>query len=162
IFLFIAGRERYNRGQRQPNVNLLYAAIFVLLAMPKRDRQPKSAPAPASPDLARLVNAARRGDAQAYTDLVKHFSGMAYSLALGLLNDEHAAQDVAQEAFITVYQQLSRLREPEAFGAWLRRVVVMRCRLAIRRKKPTASDGRLAIAQLADPQAPAPDSHSEA
>jgi RNA polymerase sigma factor (sigma-70 family) len=83
---------------------------------------------PAPPDsqgseLARLVVAARRGDLDAFGTIVERFQGLAYGAAYAVLGDFHLAQDAAQEAFVEAYFALPRLRDPQAFSGWFRRIV---------------------------------------
>ncbi|MCA9886256.1 MAG: RNA polymerase sigma factor [Anaerolineae bacterium] len=59
-----------------------------------------------------------------FSELVDQFSIAAQSWAYQTLGDFHAAQDAAQEAFITAYENLDSLRDAEAFPAWLRRIVM--------------------------------------
>lgn len=40
--------------------------------------------------------------------------------------------DLAQESLLAAWQQLSSLRDPNAFPAWVRRICVNRCRNALR------------------------------
>lgn len=78
-------------------------------------------------DPAELVEAARRGDPAAFTALVRQFQDMAVGYAWSLLGDFHLAEDAAQDAFIQVFGELDSLREPAAFGGWLRRIVHKYC-----------------------------------
>src|SRR6185436_8797419 len=41
--------------------------------------------------------------------------------------DFYLAEDAAQEAFFTAWQNLNQLRVPLAFSGWLRRIVLTRC-----------------------------------
>ena len=70
-----------------------------------------------------LVRDAQAGSLDAYGDLVGRFQDMVYGYAYAILNDFHAAEDVAQESFVAAYQALGQLRNPAAFSGWLRRVV---------------------------------------
>lgn len=89
-------------------------------------------------DLKNLVVQATNGDLHAYEVIVRRFQDMAVGYACALLGDYHEAEDVAQEAFIRAYQDLSKLREPAAFPGWLRRIVFMRCtRLTRKKRMPT-------------------------
>jgi RNA polymerase sigma factor (sigma-70 family) len=63
----------------------------------------------------------------AFGELVVRFQDMAYGYAYAILGDRGLAQDAAQEAFVTAYQNLDQLREPKAFSGWLRRIVFTRC-----------------------------------
>jgi RNA polymerase sigma factor (sigma-70 family) len=64
---------------------------------------------------------------EAFADLVEQFEGQALRWAYAALGDFALAQDAAQDAFVTAYQKLDQLREPKAFPAWLRRIVISQC-----------------------------------
>lgn len=70
----------------------------------------------------------------AFSLLIDRFWNSAVACAYAVLGDFDSAQDAAQEAFISAYHHLGNLREPSAFPAWLRRIVVSHCIRALRRK----------------------------
>lgn len=70
-----------------------------------------------------LVIAAQGGSLEAFEKIVELFQDMAYASAYSILHDVQMAEDVAQEAFIEAYLELSKLREPAAFPGWFRRIV---------------------------------------
>jgi len=70
-----------------------------------------------------LVEGVQAGDSNAFATLVRRFQDMAVGYGYSLLGDHQLAEDVAQEAFLTVYLHLSTLRQPAAFPGWLRRIV---------------------------------------
>jgi RNA polymerase sigma-70 factor (sigma-E family) len=67
--------------------------------------------------------------------LYEEHVGRAIALARLLIGDDHLAEDVAQEAFIRTAGRFAHLRQPEAFGAYLRRTVVNLCRTRFRRAR---------------------------
>ena len=73
--------------------------------------------------VARLVQAARGGDAHAFGMLVERFQAMAHGYALALLRDPGLAEDACQEAFVDAFLHLHQLLEDAAFAGWFRRVV---------------------------------------
>ena len=76
---------------------------------------------------------------RAFGELVERFQDMAYGYAYSILGDFHLAEDAAQEAFVAAYRQLDKLRAPESFAGWLRRIVRTAChRLTRRRREATA------------------------
>jgi len=85
------------------------------------------------------VEAAQRGDRDAFNALMERFGAAARGWALAVLGDEQAAEDVAQEAFLTAYRKLDQLREPLAFAAWLKRIVISECSRMTRRHTPEIS-----------------------
>jgi RNA polymerase sigma factor (sigma-70 family) len=70
-----------------------------------------------------LVAASLAGRPNAYDELVRRYRGAATLAAYAVLGSNEAAQDVAQEAFLTGYRQLAQLKVPAHFGAWLRIIV---------------------------------------
>ena len=77
---------------------------------------------------------------QAFGEIVYLFQDMAYSLAYGILDDFHLAQDAVQESFVTAYRQLPQLREVKAFPGWFKQIIVSQCHRLIRNKQlPTKS-----------------------
>lgn len=67
--------------------------------------------------------------------LYEEHVGRATALATLLTGDEHVAEDIAHDAFIRAAGRFRHLREPEAFGAYLRRTVVNACRARARRAR---------------------------
>jgi len=63
------------------------------------------------------------GEHAAYAFLVDRYKGMAYSIALKILDNEEDAQDVAQEGFIKAYQQLRQFEGKSKFSTWLYTIV---------------------------------------
>ena len=71
----------------------------------------------------------------AFEELVRIFQDMAYACAYAVLRDFCLAEDAAQEAFITAWQKLAQLQQPEAFPGWFKRIVVTECNRLTRRKQ---------------------------
>lgn len=74
-------------------------------------------------DVVALVEQARAGDVDAFTELVRDHQSLAYGCAVAMLHDFDAARDVVQEAFIAAWRGLAQLAEPALFPAWLRGIV---------------------------------------
>lgn len=70
---------------------------------------------------AELVLAAKRGEVPAFERLYARHAPVVRSLLLGRLGAADA-DDVLQDVFMTVMTKLETLREPAAFGGWLRRI----------------------------------------
>lgn len=87
---------------------------------------------------AALVKQARAGSAKAYEVLVRRHLRAAYAVALAVLRVPAEAEDVAQEALVVAWEQLSECRQPEAFGAWLVNIARNQARNALARRKVRA------------------------
>ena len=73
-----------------------------------------------------LVQKAARGDRGAFARLVESHWHALVGLARSVVGDV-AAEDAVQDGLIIAWDQLSRLRDSEAFSAWLTRIVLRRC-----------------------------------
>jgi len=92
---------------------------------------------------ARWVAEARRGNHDAFDQLVERYQRRAVSVAYRLLGNPSDAQDIAQDAFLRAYQNLARLEDPRRFGGWLMRIVTnlsLNLRRARRRATPVSID----------------------
>lgn len=92
---------------------------------------------------------------EAFGGLVHSFQDMAYACAYGVLGDFQLAEDAAQEAFITAWQKLYQLRQPEAFPGWFRRIVLTECHRLTRGKRLRVSsldDGASVLSIFDNPQ----------
>jgi RNA polymerase sigma-70 factor, ECF subfamily len=69
-----------------------------------------------------LVTAAKRGDRQAFDELVRRTYVDTYTLAYRLTGNEEDARDVAQEAYLRAYRGLARFRGEAQFSTWLYRI----------------------------------------
>ena len=74
-----------------------------------------------------LVEAARRGDHEAFEVLATSAGDRLYALARLILRDVGMAEDAVQEALVRAWQQLPSLRDAERFDAWLHRLLVNAC-----------------------------------
>ena len=86
-------------------------------------------------ELEALLPRAQNGDLEAYGQIVHRFQDMAVGYARSILKDAHLAEDVAQEAFIEAYLNLSRVYGPHAFPGWLRKIVFKFCNRLTRKKQ---------------------------
>jgi RNA polymerase sigma-70 factor (ECF subfamily) len=96
-----------------------------------------------------LVRRARRGDHEAFRDLVDAKLSSTFRTAMAILGNEADARDATQVAFVKAWTNLPRLREPDHFGAWFGRIVVNTCRSSMRgRRQRTVRE--VAVSALAD------------
>ncbi|MFN8109308.1 MAG: sigma-70 family RNA polymerase sigma factor [Thermoleophilia bacterium] len=103
-------------------------------------------------DEQRLVEAARRGSADAVGELfARHWDG-AWGAAFAVLGDRSAADDAAQDAFQRAIARLERFDGRRPFRVWLHRIVVNAAIDMLRaRRRLTALDE---AADVADPGEP--------
>jgi RNA polymerase sigma-70 factor (ECF subfamily) len=81
-----------------------------------------------------LVEAAQRGNLDAFNELILYYQNQVYNLAYHIMHDAAAADDATQEAFISAYRALDKFRGG-SFRAWLLRIVSNACYDELRRRK---------------------------
>lgn len=85
---------------------------------------------------AELVFRCLEGDTDAYAALVERYQTAVYATAHYYAGRYGAAEDIAQEAFWAAYKSLSRLKDPERFGAWLKEITTRTAANWLRRNGP--------------------------
>jgi len=90
-------------------------------------------------DDAYLVQRAREGYVDAYAELVDRHGQLAYRVALRLLGNHHDAEDIAQEALVTAWQQLPGFKATSSFSTWLYQIVTRKALNRITRTRATQS-----------------------
>jgi RNA polymerase sigma-70 factor (ECF subfamily) len=75
-------------------------------------------------DQRELVRRAARGDHEAFDGLVRFASNRLYGIAYRILRDQYLAEDALQQALISIWNELPKLRDPDRFDAWTYRVIV--------------------------------------
>jgi RNA polymerase sigma-70 factor, ECF subfamily len=88
-----------------------------------------------------LVHRAQEGYLDAYAELVDRHGALAYRVALRVLGNHHDAEDVAQEALITAWQQLPGFTGQSSFSTWLYQIVTRKALNRIRRRSASAVPG---------------------
>jgi len=71
-----------------------------------------------------LVEAARRGDREAFRTLFERYHRRAYALAFGVVRHPDDALDVVQDAFIKAHKYLDKFEGNSSFYTWLYRIVM--------------------------------------
>ena len=93
-----------------------------------------------TPEDNRLVIQSQEGDLAAFNVLVERYQGQVYNLCRRMLGLREAAEDATQEAFLSAYRNIRRLRGP-SFRGWLLRIAANAAtdELRRRRRRPQVS-----------------------
>ena len=70
-----------------------------------------------------------------FAGIVQRQQGMVFSIALHFVRNRQAAEELAQDVFLHLYQHLDSLKSPEHVTFWLRKVTSHRCIDYARRQK---------------------------
>ena len=74
-----------------------------------------------------LVERAQKGDHAAFATLAEAATGRLYGVATLILRDSDRAQDAVQDALVSAWRDVRGLRDPDAWEAWIHRLVVRAC-----------------------------------
>jgi len=94
-----------------------------------------SATIPLQPDESVLVEKAKAGDQQAFTDLVSRYNRKIYRLAKNITRNDEDAEDVLQEAFLKAYEHLDSFEGNSKFYTWIVRIAVNEALMKLRKRR---------------------------
>lgn len=83
---------------------------------------------------------ARRGDMAAFAAIYQRFGSACYNLALRVLGERAAAEDIVQEIFVKLFDGLDGFRGDAPFGAWLKRMTANATIDVLRRQQRFGDD----------------------
>jgi RNA polymerase sigma-70 factor (ECF subfamily) len=93
----------------------------MIMAEPAARQEPESS-APVDEDA--LVGRARRGDLEAYDELVRRYQERIYATVYHMTSNHEDANDLAQESFVKAFQALKTFKGGSSFYTWLYRIAV--------------------------------------
>lgn len=71
-----------------------------------------------------LLDSLRRGEDEAYEELLEHYLPQVYRLAYGITQDPMDAQDVTQEVFLSVFKKVREFQGNSSLLTWIYRIAV--------------------------------------
>jgi RNA polymerase sigma-70 factor, ECF subfamily len=83
-----------------------------------------------------VVALAQSGDRAGFEELIRRRQVSTRQLLRRLSRDSSLADDLAQNMFLIAWRRLRSLREPAAFGAWLRQITVNEWLMHVRSRDP--------------------------
>jgi RNA polymerase sigma-70 factor (ECF subfamily) len=92
---------------------------------------------PLSPDLpdAELVRLAKAGELDAFEALTNRYEQRVFGLAMRMLRQEQDAEDVTQQTFLSVLENLVGFRGEASFSTWVLRIASHAALKTIRKRK---------------------------
>jgi len=74
-----------------------------------------------------LIKKAKRGDADAFTDLVQSQMQSMYKTAYAILGNDGDVADAISETILACYEKLHQLKKEAFFRTWLTRILINKC-----------------------------------
>lgn len=88
----------------------------------------------------RLIARAKRGNADAFRDLVDAYKDRLFAFVWRMIRQHHEAEDIAQATFVKAYEALDSYNERWAFSTWLFTIAYRLCVNRLRKRKPVLGD----------------------
>ncbi len=83
-----------------------------------------------------LIAACRRGDSTAQRQLFEKYKNPLFNVCLRYARDRPEAQDILQDAFLSIFRDLGQYNGNGAFEGWMHRVTVRSALQHLRKKNP--------------------------
>jgi RNA polymerase sigma-70 factor (ECF subfamily) len=112
------------------------------------------------PDDLELLRRAREGDFEAFSSLVERFQRRVFAVARRIVGNQHDAEDITQQTFLSVMDHLDDFREESSVATWILRIATNHALKLLRKRRglPTesidapAGDGEDSYATLPHPE----------
>jgi RNA polymerase sigma-70 factor (ECF subfamily) len=82
-----------------------------------------------------ILERCKNGEVKAQFMLYKQYSKAMYNIAIRFLINKMDSEDILQESFLTAFEKLTELTNDNAFGSWLKRIVINNCITHLRHNK---------------------------
>lgn len=83
----------------------------------------------------RLIARTVQGDRESFYDLVRPYERAVFLTALSLVKDPSDAEDVAQDAMLKAFKNLSHFRQESKFSTWLIRITLNEAKMRLRKDR---------------------------
>lgn len=90
---------------------------------------------PAAMEEIALVDQARGGDLEAFSELVRRYERRVYRTARHIVQNDEDAEDVLQEAMLKAFEHLDSFQGNSKFYTWLVRIAVNESLMKLRKRK---------------------------
>lgn len=90
-----------------------------------------------------LIQALQEGQEPAFKQLVTSYQDKVYNTILGFVQQSQDAEDLAQDVFIKVYENISQFKKESSLGTWLYRIAVTQSLDFLRRKNRKKRGGTI-------------------
>ncbi|MCU1297484.1 MAG: polymerase, sigma-24 subunit, subfamily [Acidobacteriaceae bacterium] len=87
-----------------------------------------------------VLRRVQNGESDLFYQLVQPWERAVFLAALGIVNNEADAEDVAQEAILKAFRNVSRFRGESKFSTWLIQITINEARMRVRKRRSCLYD----------------------
>src|SRR6201984_2772489 len=84
---------------------------------------------------AELIARVKGGDVEAFYEMVRPYERAVFLAALSLVKNDADAEEVAQEAILKAFKNLSRFRQEAKFSTWLIQISINEAKMKLRKDR---------------------------
>src|SRR5216684_1947994 len=84
---------------------------------------------------AELIARVKRGDVEAFYEMVRPYERAVFLAALSLVKNDADAEEVAQEAILKAFKNLSRFRQEAKFSTWVIQITINEAKMKLRKDR---------------------------
>ncbi|HJJ05462.1 MAG TPA: sigma-70 family RNA polymerase sigma factor [Clostridiaceae bacterium] len=81
-----------------------------------------------------LINRSKKGDEEAFTELILSIKNDLYKIAKTRLNNDYEINDAIQETIIKSYNHLRKLKDNSKFKSWIIKILINECNTIYKKK----------------------------
>ena len=82
-----------------------------------------------------LIYRAQTGDEKAFTDLMREYYPLVYTIVVRIVDNPHDVEEVVQDTFLSAYQGLAQLEDSAKFKSWLAEIARNCARQWVRKRR---------------------------
>jgi len=82
-----------------------------------------------------IVEGCQKNDRKAQQELYHHYAKAMFNICLRMLNNREDAEDMLQNVFVEVFNNIYRFEFNASIGAWIKRITVNRCINFLKKKR---------------------------
>ena len=111
------------------------AATMYASRAPRPTAHTVSAGNPLERSEAELIGRVKGGDVEAFYEMVRPYERAVFLAALSLVKNDADAEEVAQEAILKAFKNLSRFRQEAKFSTWLIQISINEAKMKLRKDR---------------------------
>ena len=120
---------------RLRNKTCVVAVLHVGKQRMFKEKQTGPAVTPMPDEDGPLVAATQAGDGAAFEQLVSRYDRKLFRIAYHIVHNVEDAQDVVQDSFIKVFQNIARFHAQSKFSTWVYRIVINQSLMELRQQR---------------------------
>ena len=82
-----------------------------------------------------LIYRVQTGDEKAFTDLMREYSSLVYTIVIRIVDNPHDVEEVVQDTFLNAYRGLTQLEDATKFKSWLAEIARNCARQWVRKRR---------------------------